>query len=308
MEENNTKPNQPEASTNASQPDPTPPPTPTPEPSHDVSKKPKALITTAIICAILAVAGIAASIYFYIDANNKAAEIANLQSKLDLLKEETGAELVEKQEDDTTITTIEVTSDATISNELAQSIVDPYLKNFQTFTNLLDYGLNDETKVEVAYLNLDPQQIHSVTMQSAYAIDTVNVYYDSLNKECGYLFGKDTEVAKRDYDPGKTNRFTYANDGPELFKVAPFYGGGTGGSMISKVKTAYKKEDNLIVEVYHDTVPWCAPESSEDEYCTETRGSITEDFISKHGDEIPVYKMIFSKDSDHYVLTDIQKQ
>ena len=69
MEQGNNTSNQPDAPTSAPQPEPTsqsgptPPPTPTPEQSHDASKKPKALITTAIICAILAVAGIAFGIY-----------------------------------------------------------------------------------------------------------------------------------------------------------------------------------------------------------------------------------------------------
>ena len=61
MEQENNTSNQPNAPTSAPQPEPTPPPTP--EPSHDAPRKPKALITTAITCAILAVAGIAFGIY-----------------------------------------------------------------------------------------------------------------------------------------------------------------------------------------------------------------------------------------------------
>ena len=82
----------------------------TPEPVSVESKphKPKGLIFTTVFFALLAVAGIAGAIYFFIDSNNKAATNADLRSKLDLIKMETGAELVEKQENGTTVTEVEL--------------------------------------------------------------------------------------------------------------------------------------------------------------------------------------------------------
>ncbi|MBR0431021.1 hypothetical protein IJJ05_01905 [Candidatus Saccharibacteria bacterium] len=65
-------------------------------------KKSKGLIATIVILSILAVAAIAAAVYFYLDASNKVAANSELQAKLDLLKTETGAELIETTENGTT--------------------------------------------------------------------------------------------------------------------------------------------------------------------------------------------------------------
>ncbi len=70
-------------------------------------KTSKGLLVATIIFAVIAIAGIAAAIYFFIDANNKATTNADLRAKLDLVKMETGAELVEKEENGTTVTVVE---------------------------------------------------------------------------------------------------------------------------------------------------------------------------------------------------------
>ena len=56
------------------------------------------LIIAAIIFAILAIAGIAAAIYFFIDSNNKATDLAKLKAELDRIKQETSAEIIEENE------------------------------------------------------------------------------------------------------------------------------------------------------------------------------------------------------------------
>lgn len=66
--------------------EPTEPAPTTPEDNMPVStsnpKNSKALLATAIITSVLALAGIGASIYFFMDSNNKSTEISNLNSKV----------------------------------------------------------------------------------------------------------------------------------------------------------------------------------------------------------------------------------
>ena len=83
-------------------------PAPTPASAPEKPKSSKGLIATTILFAILAIAGIAGAIYFFMDANNKAVANADLRAKLDLVTTETGAELVEKDENGTTVTVVEV--------------------------------------------------------------------------------------------------------------------------------------------------------------------------------------------------------
>ena len=73
-------------------------------------KTSKGLLVATIIFAVIAIAGIAAAIYFFIDANDKATTNAGLRAKLDLVKMETGAELVEKEENGTTVTVVDTNS------------------------------------------------------------------------------------------------------------------------------------------------------------------------------------------------------
>ena len=61
-------------------------------PAKQPNPKSKPLIATSIIASVAAIAGIATGIYFYLDANNKAADNADLQAKIDLLESENGTE------------------------------------------------------------------------------------------------------------------------------------------------------------------------------------------------------------------------
>ena len=110
-----------------------PPTTPT---SSTDSKKPKALIATVIICAILALAGVGASIYFAMDSNSKSSQVSDLQSKLDLIKAETGAEIVETKEDDTTIAIVEKDSSTDFDKKVRDLIAQ-----LQEATSSLNYSI-----------------------------------------------------------------------------------------------------------------------------------------------------------------------
>lgn len=79
--------------------------TPTPAPAPVKPAKSKGLVAATVIFAILAIAGIAGAVYFYMDANNKAAEKAELQAKLDLVEVETAT-------NSTPTTTVEITNES----------------------------------------------------------------------------------------------------------------------------------------------------------------------------------------------------
>lgn len=76
-------------------------------------KKSKGLVITVIIMTIFAIAGIAAAIYFFMDANNKANDNSELKAKLDLIEAETGTELIETEQGGAAVTVVaESTDDA----------------------------------------------------------------------------------------------------------------------------------------------------------------------------------------------------
>lgn len=75
-------------------------------PAPGKPKSSKGAIATIILLAILAIGGIAGAIYFYMDANNKATENAELSAKLDLIESETGVEVTEKEDEDGNTTTV----------------------------------------------------------------------------------------------------------------------------------------------------------------------------------------------------------
>ena len=76
-----------------------------PEPEMPEVKKSKAPLIGMILLGALAVAGVTFGIISLINANNKSAEIEELNAKVNLLQQETGTQITEK--DGTTITVVE---------------------------------------------------------------------------------------------------------------------------------------------------------------------------------------------------------
>lgn len=77
-----------------------------PEPEMPEAKKSKAPLIGMISLGALAVAGVTFGIISLINANSKSAEIEELNAKVNLLQQETGTQIIEKDEDGTAITVV----------------------------------------------------------------------------------------------------------------------------------------------------------------------------------------------------------
>ena len=114
------------------------------EPNKTPSKKSSKIpIICSIILAIIAIAGICLAAYFFIDASNKSGENAELRAKISLLEVETGAELVEVEEDGVKATVVDTSKSAdaevrSLINTLSASIAE-VLPNF-SFSRVYDSG------------------------------------------------------------------------------------------------------------------------------------------------------------------------
>lgn len=142
-------------------------------PSVDKTPKTsKGLLVATIIFAVIAIAGIAAAIYFFIDANNKATANADLRAKLDLVKMETGAELVEKEENGTTVTVVEVTSTrAEEVKKIVTQVYDSLTKNISGGTFYTVFGNGSLIKIP-------DSNIYTFSNES-YGVTSASYYYDS---------------------------------------------------------------------------------------------------------------------------------
>lgn len=166
------------------------------------SKKSKGLLAATIIFAVIAIAGIAAAIYFFIDANNKAAANADLRAKFDLVKMETGAELVEKEENGTTVTVVEITE--------PQPEGGPYIKGeyfyvpewgwkFKIPTNLA--GLGYSVDYDEAHVGYDLPFIGFTAVQKTDLIQNSQAaYYDDISS-CSVIQVNKTLKSSDNYEP-----------------------------------------------------------------------------------------------------------
>lgn len=273
--------NQPEGSSSASSIKPVTPP--------QTTKDRKTLLW---FLGILAVIGIAAAItfavlYFFNPTPNP-------------------TEVSSEENSPTTQVEDEIVADAkSIDNKIAQNLINPYIKDYYFLNNIFDHDFSEEAKVEIAYLNV------SLSSSSSTPSDDIGVhrihYYD-LNREYQRLFGNESALSKQNYNTDYTAKFTYDNSS-DYFIIEEAGSGGTAATAFSIVKNAYYDNDNLVVEVYHDTIPLCDANqnggycyNAEDSPIT-SQNSIFEKFAS----QIPTYKMIFTKGSDNYILKDVQK-
>ena len=198
----------------------------------------------------------------------------------------------------------EIVVDAnSIDNKIAQNLINPYIKDYYFLNNIFDHDFSEEAKVEIAFLN--------VPLSYSYPSEGAGVYrvsYYSLNGEYQRLFGNESTLSKQNYNTDYTAKFTYDNSGNSFIIEEPG-SGGTAATAFSIVKNAYYDGNDLVVEVYHDTILLCDANQNGG-YCYNTedvpitsQNSIFEKFAS----QIPTYKMIFTKGIDNYILKDVQK-
>ncbi len=263
---------------------PTPEPATTPmNPGGDIvfkdkPKKNTGMITGMIILALLAAGGIGFGVW----------GLLNLQNNNEQKCVSDNTENISEEVD------IDLNEGNTVSKELAQNLIDPYLVSLRYGVNIFDQDFNETNKAEVAYRNLD-----------SYAKGDW-VFYDSFNEKYQYLFGNDEELAKTNYQLAY-DILTY-NPDSNNFKVDVGGGGGTGIYIVNVMKNVSSAENNIIVDMYHDNVPVCSEDSSNSDYCmTNESYNDLESWIEEHQDKVPTYTMTFIINNGHYVLNNISK-
>ena len=277
--------------------EPTDAPKPTPQPEAKPAKSNKPLIWCLAILAIIGIVAAAVFAYLYFTTPTTPAPTPNNNQSSTI-------EQTATNEDNSSASVIKSEK---IDNEVAQNIIDPYIKNFGTFDNLLDYDFDVNSKLKVTFDNVDTNRIIPI---GDYQFDIS--YYD-INETYKHLFGDEADLEKISYEPPFLNQFTFDND---RFHIEPSGIGGTGGKMFSIVKEARYEDGTLTVDVYHDSIPWCADDEDEKtDYCYIRDNASTpalfvetvKQKFEKHGDNIPVYEMVFKENAGHYVLKGYKK-
>lgn len=150
--------------------------TSTASPNSSKSHQSPAFIVIAVICTILACAGITFGIYGLLDANNKATENANLRAKIDLLQIETGAELIESTKDGVTTTTVATKDDSDLFIKTLASQVEVALtEKFQNGNFFTTFG--DGSIIKLAGTNIYTSSNKSYGVVSSSFTDEPGIQY-----------------------------------------------------------------------------------------------------------------------------------
>ena len=279
----------------------------------DRKKMSGGVIACIIVLAVLAIGGIAFGVWAMLSQNDK---IASLETDLAncVASNNSSTENAEVTCPDGTST--EIVKNV-INNDLAQSLIKPYIGMIGYYGNVFSIGLNNDTKFYIAYSNLNNNDLFVLANGTTKAFN-----YYAINNKYKYLFGSDESVEHREYKIENTT-FRYDsneyNDNQSVFLIDISGIGGIGRAMFDVVKSAkYEDGGNVAVEVYHDSISVCSFNYN-DGYCIDAGDyqaavidSIDQynmrDLIEKFADRIPVYTMTFVKDDGHYVLNNIQKQ
>ena len=277
-------------------------------------KSGKGLLFAVVFLVIVALGGIGFGVWAMMDGNNQTKtlndQIGSLKKTNNELMEQLSEANANANDSGDTIINID-TNGNFIDSDLAQNLISPYISMIGYYNNVFSLGLDEGTKVYIAYVNLGREMFASV------GVDNPSVSYNEINNEYKRLFGDNGNIEKKDYQVQNTE-FLYKvrnSDGYETFEIVSSGIGGTGTTMFDVVKKAEYDDNAIGVEVYHDTVPGC--EANENGgYCVSGIGpaatSINQynmrDLINNFADRIPVYKMTFVKDGGHYVLSGVEKQ
>ena len=295
----------------APEPVPQPLPEPVPEPTDQLAtktaKNPAKKLTPQskiIILSVVAAIGFILGIIGLV----KIIQFANIVVRA----EDDKGDIVTLNPDGVNVDNIVITiSDKTpplgIDNDIAASIVRPYLKDLGLFTDILIRNFNENNKLVVAFENLDPQNLLLSTS------GTFRVSYDDLNNIYKYLFGHESNIEKKSYTNIGLIYISEDATSSDYFQIYPSEHGGTGVTKFVAVKNAYFEGEKLIVEMYRQNLSWCLENvTPAPEVCVEPRTVVNEndyakkqEIINKFGEKIATKKMIFTKDNDHYILIDV---
>ena len=171
----------PEAPQEIPTPQEAPAPQPVPEPAP--AKKSKGLIALSVIAIVLAIAGAAFGVYYFMDSNNKSSEIDNLRTKITLLKTET-----ETSSNKTTVTIAE-------AEKLLEDKFDfkgPYRPMFDGWYRYVEKFDQSSKILFTIYHNRDK---FSLLGQDS----SQTISYDVLNSSYTYYFGDKEPLEKKSY-------------------------------------------------------------------------------------------------------------
>ena len=186
----------PEAPQEIPTPQEAPAPQPVPEPAP--AKKSKGLIALSVIAIVLAIAGAAFGVYYFMDSNNKSSEIDNLRTKITLLKTKTETEI--ELEEDTSIATTETSSNkTTVTIAEAEKLLEdkfdfkgPYRPMFDGWYRYVEKFDQSSKILFTIYHNRDK---FSLLGQDS----SQTISYDVLNSSYTYYFGDKEPLEKKSY-------------------------------------------------------------------------------------------------------------
>ena len=193
-------------------------------------KSNKPLLATAIITSILALAGIGASVYFFMDSNNKSTEISDLNAKIASLNSEVNSlqaansqnNSAGEQTDIEIITETDYTSDkkfADYANTLLTSIKSrdymEYKRVFKTLNNESFYAIIDHN----ATLTINGREIANDVIDC----DIVTIGNGGDDTYL-YFVTKDGKVGRTEnlfgFDFNKTPSFSIVDKGQNIISVS----------------------------------------------------------------------------------------
>jgi hypothetical protein len=179
---------------------PTPQEAPAPHPVSEPApaKKSKGLIALSVIAIVLAIAGAAFGVYYFMDSNNKSSEIDNLRTKITLLKTKTETEI--ELEEDTSIATTETSSNkTTVTIAEAEKLLEdkfdfkgPYRPMFDGWYRYVEKFDQSSKILFTIYHNRDK---FSLLGQDS----SQTISYDVLNSSYTYYFGDKEPLEKKSY-------------------------------------------------------------------------------------------------------------
>jgi hypothetical protein len=210
---------------------PTPQEAPAPHPVSEPApaKKSKGLIALSVIAIVLAIAGAAFGVYYFMDSNNKSSEIDNLRTKITLLKTKTETEI--ELEEDTSIATTETSSNkTTVTIAEAEKLLEdkfdfkgPYRPMFDGWYRYVEKFDQSSKILFTIYHNRDK---FSLLGQDS----SQTISYDVLNSSYTYYFGDKEPLEKKSYTLDSNAYLNEINYHPETDNFSVTFPDGIGGT------------------------------------------------------------------------------
>lgn len=268
-------------------------------------EKPKGLIATTIILAILAIGGIATAIYFYLNASSEAANNSELQAKIKLLESETGSKLVEKNENNTKTTVVEQSTSPLSVAEATKLLEEKY--DFHSEESTLCHGgrivcaldnFDKDKKIEFVILHAPDELFTNRREESSSYV--LNIKYDDLSSLYNKYFGSKERIDKEDHDFEKHSALGKMNYLPESDSFDIEFRTGFGGLspvyLFSKVVETNKTQDGFSATMTSVLL---------------NQAPISEEYLEQHLKEVKeslsVYKFNFVEEDGDYKLVSIKK-